>query len=67
MSKFQKRFLSLPELAARWGYGDGTMRNQISRGTLPIPVNRLLANGDPRFAIEDVEAHEAASKIAKAA
>ncbi len=67
MPKFQKRFLSLPELAERWDYKLATLRNAVCTGRLPIRPSRLMPNGDPRFDIADVEAHEAASKGAQAA
>lgn len=67
MAQFQKRFLSLTELADRWGYEIASLRNASSRGTLPVLCHRLMPNGDPRFEIADVERHEAASKGVKAA
>lgn len=67
MAQLQKRFLSLPELAERWHYEPATLRNAVARGTLPIAISRLMPNGDPRFALADVEAHEATAKVAKAA
>lgn len=53
-----KRYLTLGELAARWNYKPAAMRNAASRGTLPIPVLRLMPKGEPRFSLDDIERHE---------
>ena len=66
MPKFQKQFLSAPELAERWGYELATIRNGVCSGRLPLKPHRLFPNGDPRFLITDVEAHEAKSREAGA-
>lgn len=55
----QPKYLTLQQLGERWGYDPNTLRNAISRGTIPIPVARLMPKGDPRFSLDDVERHEA--------
>lgn len=50
-----RKYLTLKELASRWGYTPNTLRNAVSRGTIPVRVSRLMPKGDPRFDLADVE------------
>lgn len=63
MSQGEKKYLTNKELAARWGIERTTLyRWKIEGKPLPKETN-LGQNSRARYAIEDVEAFEAANKV----
>lgn len=66
MSQSEKKYLTNKELAARWGI-ERTTLYRWRREKKPLPKETSLGNNTRnKYAIEDVEAFEAANKVSKA-